>query len=58
MDAKNVLNKIQHIEQVFKEAHGFAVSETGAGITEEQDQSTFEDLVKKKCLYYYNIWKL
>ena len=51
---KNVLNKIQHIERAFKEAHGFAVSETSAGIMEEQGQSTFKDLVKK-CPYHYNI---
>jgi hypothetical protein len=53
-DGKNVLNKIQHIEKTFKEAHTFATSETGAGIR-DQDEGTFKDAVKKKCPYYYDL---
>eukprot|EP00980_Cylindrotheca_fusiformis_P024072 scaffold11503_cov76-Cylindrotheca_fusiformis.AAC.2 len=53
-DAKNVLNKIQHIEKKFREAHNFATSETGAGLQAE-DQGTFEDAVNKKCPYYYDL---
>ena len=53
-DGKNVLSKIQHIERTFREAHNFATSETGAGI-QENDNSTFEEAVKKKCPYYYEL---
>ena len=53
-DAKNVLSKIQHIERTFKDAHQFATSETGAGL-QENDSGSFEEAVKKKCLYYYDI---
>ena len=54
-DGKNVLNKIQHIERSFKEAHNFAESETGAGILENDGETTFQDLIKKKCPFYYDI---
>jgi hypothetical protein len=53
-NAKNVLNKIQHIEKTFKDAHLFASSETGAGLKED-DEGTFEDSVKKKCPYYFDL---
>jgi hypothetical protein len=52
--AKNVQNKIQHIEKTFKEAHNFANSETGAGLR-EQDEGTFEEAVKRYCPYYYDL---
>jgi hypothetical protein len=57
-DGKNVLNKIQHIERTFKEAHNFAESETGAGIRENDGETTFQDLVKKKCPFYYDIYDI
>lgn len=57
-DGKSVLNKIQHIERTFKEAHNFAESETGAGIRENDGVTTFEDLVKKKCPFYYDIYDI
>jgi hypothetical protein len=53
-DAKNVLNKIQHLERTFKLAHIFAESETGAGL-EAADPLGFEEAVKKKCPYYYDL---
>jgi hypothetical protein len=53
-EAKNVMNKIQHIEKQFKEAHSFATSETGSGI-KENDEGTFKDAVRKKCPYYFDI---
>lgn len=55
-DSKSVLNKIQHIERSFKEAHTFAESETGAGIKEKDGEANFQDLVKKKCPFYYDIY--
>ena len=53
-DQKNVLNKIQHIEKTFREAHNFATSETGAGL-KEGDTGTFEEDVKRKCPYYFEL---
>jgi hypothetical protein len=53
-NGKNVHSKIQHIEKTFKEAYTFASSETGAGL-KESDEGTFEDAVKKKCPYYFDI---
>jgi hypothetical protein len=52
---KNVLNKIQHIERSFREAHSFAESETGAGLLANDGEETFENVVKKKCPFYYNL---
>lgn len=54
-DSKNVLNKIQHIEKKWREAHNFATSETGAGILESDGAASFEELVKGKCPYYYDL---
>jgi hypothetical protein len=54
-DSKNVLNKIQHIEKKWREAHNFATSETGAGILESDGATSFEELVKGKCPYYYEL---
>jgi hypothetical protein len=53
-NAKNVQSKIQHIEKTFKDAYTFASSETGAGL-KEGDVGTFEDAVKKKCPYYFDL---
>jgi hypothetical protein len=53
-NAKNVQSKIQHIEKTFKEAYTFATSETGAGL-KEGDEGTFEEAVKKKCPYYFDL---
>jgi hypothetical protein len=52
--SKNVQSKIQHIEKTFKEAHAFATSETGAGLKED-DEGTFDDAVKRKCPYYFDL---
>lgn len=54
-DAKNVLSKIQHLEKRWREAYDFATSETGAGIAESDGQARFEDIVKRKCPYYYDL---
>jgi hypothetical protein len=54
-NGKNVLSKIQHIQRSFREAHNFAESETGAGILENDGETTFENIVKRKCPYYYDI---
>ena len=57
-DGRSVLNKIQHIERSFKDAHNFAESETGAGILKNDGESTFQDLVKKRCPFYYDIYDI
>jgi hypothetical protein len=43
------MNKIQHIEQLFKEASDFAKRETGAGLMKKKDGS-FEDVIRKNAL--------
>lgn len=53
-DAKQVLNKIKHIEDTFRRAHAFATSETGAGLKAE-DEGTFQDEVRKTCPFYYDL---
>ena len=53
-DGRNAKSKIEHIERCFKKAHIFATSETGAGLMED-DPSSFEDKVRKKCPQYYDI---
>jgi len=54
-NAKQVMSKIAHIESAFREAHNFATSETGAGQQEKHGDATFQDFVRKKCPYYYEL---
>ena len=54
---KQVLAKIKHIEEQFRIAHNFATSETGAGL-EEANGETFQDMVRKKCQYYYELLEI
>jgi hypothetical protein len=54
-NAKQVQEKIWQLEESFREAHTFATSETGAGIQSEQGNDTFQDIVKRKCPYYYEL---
>lgn len=56
-DAKQVQNKIQHIEKSFKNAHDFAYSETGAGL-KENDEGGFNDAVIRLCSYYFDLLDL
>jgi hypothetical protein len=53
-DGKQVMNKIAHIEKAFRAAHDFANSETGQGL-KETDAGQFDDAVKKKCQYYFDL---
>lgn len=53
--AKHVQAKIKYIEDTFRIAHYFATSETGAGIKNNQGDETFQDIVKRKCRYYYEL---
>jgi hypothetical protein len=48
---KHIVNKIEYLEKSFKSAHDFAFTSTGAGLM-ETDEGTFQDAIKKKCLYY------
>jgi hypothetical protein len=52
---KQVMEKIRQLEDSFREAHTFATSETGAGIQEKQGNETFEDIVRRKCAFYYEL---
>jgi hypothetical protein len=54
-DGKGVLSKIQHIERTWRSAHNFANSETKASIKESDGEAQFEELVKRKYPYYYNL---
>jgi hypothetical protein len=47
---RHVVSKIEYLEKCFKSAHDFAHTSTGAGL-QETDEGTFQDAVKKKCLY-------
>jgi hypothetical protein len=43
---RHVVSKIEYLES----AHNFAHTSTGAGLM-ETDQGTFQDAIKKTCLY-------
>ena len=51
-DAKQVLNKMKHLEDTFRRAYDFANSETGAGCKEA---GTFEEEVQKTCPVYFDL---
>jgi hypothetical protein len=52
---KQVQNKIERIEQKWRESHNFVTSATGEGIRENSTDQSWEDKVKKKNLYYYDL---
>jgi hypothetical protein len=56
-DAKQVMNKISHIEKAFRAAHDFANTETGQGL-KENDTGEFDDAVRRKCLYYFDLLEI
>lgn len=47
--------KINYLEETFRVAHKFCTEETGQGIEENQDKQTFQDVVRKKCVHYYEL---
>jgi hypothetical protein len=50
--AKQIMEKIQQLEDSFREAHNFvATSETGAGIQEKEGNQTFQDIIRRKYTY-------
>jgi hypothetical protein len=51
-NAKQVENKIHHIEKRFRTAHDWASTVTGAGL-QENDLGSFEDQMKLRCPQYY-----
>lgn len=53
-DAKQVMNKIAHIEKSFRSAHDFANSETGQGL-KESNWGEFDDAVRSKCPFYFDL---
>jgi len=55
--AKEVINKIEHIERCFRSAHDFANSETGAGL-KRQSEGTFNDAIRQKCPWYFELFPI
>jgi hypothetical protein len=53
-DAKQVINKIQHLERQFRDAYDFCNTETGQGL-QENDPQGFDDAVRKICPYYFDL---
>jgi hypothetical protein len=51
--SKSVANKIGYIERNFRIAHDWAGA-TGVGV-QENDPAKFEEVVKSKCQYYYDL---
>ena len=48
-------NKIETLEKQFRDAHDWATA-TGAGVRDEENgQASFDKVVKKKCLDYYDL---
>ena len=54
-DAKQVLNKIKHMESLFRKAYDFSNRETGAGILESQGKMAFQETVIMICPFYYDL---
>jgi hypothetical protein len=52
--ANQVMMKIQAFEGAFREAHDW-VNNTGVGVLERDGQVTFEEAVKKRFVYYYDL---
>ena len=52
------MEKIGRIEDQFRSAYNFAHSETGAGIESSPGTECFQDLVRKKCLYYNELFDI
>ena len=50
--AKDVINKIQNLEKLFKNAWDYASSVTGSGVKED-DPDTFQKKLEDKCIYYF-----
>jgi hypothetical protein len=55
-DSKSVLNKIQHIERSFKEAHTFAELRDWCRHQGDGWRSKLSRLGEKKCPFYYDIY--
>lgn len=53
-DAKQVTNKIQHLERQFRDAYDFCNTETGQGL-QANDPEGFDGAVRKICPYYFDL---
>ena len=53
-DERQVDNKIRYIERKFKEVYEW-VNNTGQGVLADQGAESFEEIVKKKCNWYYDL---
>lgn len=53
-DSKNVINKINHIEKLFRDAYQWANGQTGQGL-QEGDPEGFHNYVTKLCPVYYSL---
>ena len=52
--AEQVQQKISHLETKFTEAHDWA-SNTGQGVLERDGQASFDDAVRQRCPYYFEL---
>ena len=52
--AEAVLKKIQDMEGKFIKAHDWA-NNTGVGVMESEGKETFEDCVRKRFKYYFDL---
>jgi hypothetical protein len=52
---KSVICKIANIEERFRLAYVYANSTTGQGVLAEHGEITFEDSVKRRCPYYFEL---
>jgi hypothetical protein len=44
-----------HLEETFRSAHTFVISGTGVGVVERDVRARFDEIVMKKCPYYYDL---
>lgn len=57
-NALQVQAKISYIEDTFDNAYNFVISKTGVDIMEKFGKDTFQDMVRKKCHYYYELYPI
>ena len=56
-NAKQVQNKVQHLEQQFRVAYNFANTKTGQGL-ESNDKNSFEDAVCGLCTQHFDLFEV
>ena len=54
---KQVEQKINHLQEKWKEAHDWVTGETGAGVW-LGNEGSWKDSVLKKCQYYFDLYNI